>query len=245
MCNLYSNRSSQDEMRNLFRIEPAGDRLGNMAAQAAIFPDAEVAIVRQGREGRELVRARWGWSKAKFGWVTNVRNLESWPWKDAIADARHRCLVPATSFAEYHPSETDEKGRKLATWFRLTADAAGEGSRKAVDGSRMAGEGSDEDDRPPFAFAGLVRRWHWERDGLRRKSDQPLADDDVRTLAMAFLTTEANAVVAPIHPKAMPVILRPDDYERWLTGDAADARALQRPLPDEQLEIAFTGAKAD
>ena len=31
------------------------------------------------------------------------------------------------------------------------------------------------------------------------------------------MTTEANAVVAPIHPKAMPVILTsPDEADRWL-----------------------------
>ena len=196
--------------------------------QPAILPDAETVIVRAGGEGRELLRARWGWSKAKFGWVTNVRNLDRWPWKDAVGDTRHRCLVPATSFAEYHPSKTDEKGRELATWFRLKDGVA-----------------DDPNARSPFAFAGLVRRWHWGRDGLRKKSDEQFADDDVRTLAMAFLTTEANDIVRPIHPKAMPVILKPDDYEQWLHGSADDARALQRPLPDERLEIAFTGAKSD
>jgi putative SOS response-associated peptidase YedK len=29
--------------------------------------------------------------------------------------------------------------------------------------------------------------------------------------------------VPPIHPKAMPVILREDDWDRWLIADAADA----------------------
>jgi putative SOS response-associated peptidase YedK len=33
----------------------------------------------------------------------------------------------------------------------------------------------------------------------------------------AFLTTDANAVVAPVHPKAMPVILRTvEEIDRWL-----------------------------
>ena len=221
MCNLYSHRSTQAEMRGTF---DAVDRLGNMPAQPAIFPDAEVPIVRRDAGGsRELVRARWGWSKAKFGWVTNVRNLDRWPWREAIGDVSQRCLVPATSFAEYHPSETDEKGRKLATWFRLTGN----------------------EERPPFAFAGLWRRWDWERDGLRKKADAPLAEANTPTLAMAFLTTEPNAVVKPIHPKAMPVILREDDYEAWLRGSVEAAIALQRPLPDDALEIAFTGAKSD
>ena len=28
-----------------------------------------------------------------------------------------------------------------------------------------------------------------------------------------------------IHPKAMPVILQPDDYDRWLAGEPIEARA--------------------
>jgi len=44
-------------------------------------------------------------------------------------------------------------------------------------------------------------------------------------------------VVAPIHPKAMPIILTiPDDVNRWL-ADAAEALALQRPFPDDALRI--------
>lgn len=208
-------------MRQVFG---AVDRLGNMPSQPSVLPDAEVPIVRRKADGsRELIRARWGYSKAKFGWVTNIRRLDRWPWKEAMDDVHRRCLVPATSFAEYHPTETDEKGRKLATWFRLTG----------------------EKERPPFAFAGLCRHWDWEKDGLRRKADESLAEAGTPTIAMAFLTTEPNAVVAPIHPKAMPVILREDVYEAWLTGSTEEAAALQRPLPDDTLTIAFTGAKAD
>jgi putative SOS response-associated peptidase YedK len=40
-----------------------------------------------------------------------------------------------------------------------------------------------------------------------------------------FLTTEPNAVVAAIHPKAMPVILRtPAEVDLWLLADAPRAR---------------------
>ena len=102
MCNLYTNTMPQDAMRRLFK---ALDRLGNQEPLTAIFPDAEVPIVRIGDDGaRELVKARWGWDKTPRGWVTNARNLDkSW---GVIRNVRQRCLVPATSFAEYHPSET-------------------------------------------------------------------------------------------------------------------------------------------
>jgi hypothetical protein len=45
-----------------------------------------------------------------------------------------------------------------------------------------------------------------------------------------FLTTEANAIVAPVHPKAMPVILAtPDEVDLWLEGETIAALKLQRP----------------
>jgi putative SOS response-associated peptidase YedK len=61
-----------------------------------------------------------------------------------------------------------------------------------------------------------------------------------------FLSTEANAVVAPIHPKAMPVILRNEaEFERWLAASADVALALQRPLPDDDLFFAARGERQD
>ncbi len=34
----------------------------------------------------------------------------------------------------------------------------------------------------------------------------------------------------------MPVILAPEDYDRWLDPEAADGRALLRPCPPERAE---------
>ena len=225
MCNLFSNTLPQEAMRRLFR---ARDRLGNLEPLPGIFPDGEVPIVRIGEDGdRELVRARWGWDRTPRGWVTNARNLDrSW---GVIRNPRQRCLVPATSFAEYHPTATipGARGRpiKAAAWFRLAGEA---------------------EERPPFAFPGFWRQWDWRTKGLRRKSDEELARTDTPQLAMTFLTCPANDVVRPIHPNAMPVILHKEEqFETWLSGSAEEAAALQRPLPDDLLEIAFIGAKSD
>jgi putative SOS response-associated peptidase YedK len=61
-----------------------------------------------------------------------------------------------------------------------------------------------------------------------------------------FLTTDANAIVAPIHPKAMPVILTtPAEVDAWLGAEAAAAIALQRPLLDDALRIVAKGERED
>jgi len=54
----------------------------------------------------------------------------------------------------------------------------------------------------------------------------------------AFLTCEPNPLVAPLHPKAMPVILQRDDYDRWLDGEAADACSLALPFPSQLMRVA-------
>jgi len=55
--------------------------------------------------------------------------------------------------------------------------------------------------------------------------------------AYAFLTCEPNALVAPLHPKAMPVILDEADYERWLTCDYDEACSLAQPYPSQLLMV--------
>ena len=61
-----------------------------------------------------------------------------------------------------------------------------------------------------------------------------------------FLTTTANAIVAPIRPKATPVILKtPDEVDVWLSAETKDALELQRPLPDGALKIVARGERSD
>jgi len=60
------------------------------------------------------------------------------------------------------------------------------------------------------------------------------------------LTCEANRVVGPIHPMAMPVILTtPEEIDTWLTAPAELALQLQRPLPDDALRIVARGERKD
>lgn len=54
----------------------------------------------------------------------------------------------------------------------------------------------------------------------------------------AFLTCAPNPLVAPLHPKAMPVILHPDDYDRWLGADYDTACSLAVPFPSQFMSVA-------
>ncbi|WP_066553967.1 SOS response-associated peptidase [Croceicoccus bisphenolivorans] len=56
----------------------------------------------------------------------------------------------------------------------------------------------------------------------------------------AFCTTEPNALTAPLHPKAMPVVLLAEDHERWLSGTAEEARALQASYPSQLMRVTAT-----
>ncbi len=71
--------------------------------------------------------------------------------------------------------------------------------------------------------------WH----GKRMAREEP-EDHEV----YGFLTTKPNSVVAPVHKKAMPVILTTEDeMTAWLTEPWEEAKKLQRPLPDDKLVI--------
>src|SRR4051794_15972603 len=95
------------------------------------------------------------------------------------------------------------------------------------------------EDRPLFAFAGLWRPWT----GTRGTKADPVEGEHH---LFAFLTCEPNAVVAPIHAKAMPVILTtPEECETWMTAPAEDALRLQRPLGEGLLSVVARGEKQD
>jgi putative SOS response-associated peptidase YedK len=65
-------------------------------------------------------------------------------------------------------------------------------------------------EQPLFAFAGI---WT-EFKGDRGTKSKPIPGPH---LVYGFLTTAPNAIVEPIHPKAMPVILTtPEECDVWM-----------------------------
>ena len=76
-------------------------------------------------------------------------------------------------------------------------------------------------DNELFAFAGLWDRW---------QRDEQTID------SCTILTTDANAVVRPVHDR-MPLIIAPQAYDTWLDPRATpdDLAPLLRPVPDDLL----------
>ncbi len=193
-------------------IELAGamtNHAGNLEP-GKVWPDYPAAIVRHSEGGRELVRARWGMPSPQF--VLKGRKTDK-----GVTNVRN-----AASPHWRRWLGTDNRCLVPATSFAEPArEKDPETGRK---GNHWFAIG---DDRPLFFFAGIWTNW---------TSVRKLKEGEVTADLYAFFTTEPNAVVAPIHPKAMPVILtKPDEIETWLTAPWEEARALQRPLSDDGL----------
>ncbi len=71
-----------------------------------------------------------------------------------------------------------------------------------------------QDDRP-FLMAGLWERW----------SDRTAEEEADPLETFTILTTSANRLTSEIHDR-MPVILGPNDYDRWLDPESQDADQL-------------------
>ena len=216
MCNLYSLTSSQQAIRDLTKAWR--DRTGNMPPLPGIFPDYPAPIVRNTADGRELAMARWGMPSPAF--ALKGRNSD--------------------------PGVTNVRNTASPHWRRwlgvehrcLVPFTSFSEPDPQPDGRRPPAWFALSEERPLAVFAGIwTPQW---------KSVRKVKEGEVTADLFAFLTTEPNAEVGAIHPKAMPVILtEPEEIETWMTAEWPVAATLQRPLPDSSLVIVARGAKQD
>lgn len=240
MCNHYHNIPGARHLLQTWReyiswsidAAPAPDT----AYADDVWPRREAAVVRHVAKGAEdaggaiidqmiwgvplaLPGKRAGTTVTKF--ITNVRNLNSPFWRSMLAKPEQRCLVPFSSFAEPQIG-----AGRAEHWFSVK-------------------------DRHVAAFAGVWRYVPAPSQDMVAETlfdaptafeEAPQEGDDKGAGSMpqkvfAFLTCAPNPLVAPLHPKAMPVILHEADYQAWLTADWAASAALVTPFPSQLMAV--------
>src|SRR6201746_2733415 len=235
VCNLYSITTNQAAIIALFRV--MNRYVGNLAPVPGVLPDYKAPIVCNAAEGRELATARWGMpSSSKALMDATKKRAEKLQAKGKPVDFNELLLMGPDG------GTTNIRNVKSKHWTRWL----GVESRCVVPFNSFSefnkSEGGDiafalDETRPLACFAGIWINWT----SARKVKEGETVND-----LFAFLTTEPNAEVGPIHPKAMPVILTlPEEIETWMTAPPDEALKLQRALADRSLKIVARGVKED
>jgi putative SOS response-associated peptidase YedK len=214
------------------------DTSGNLPPMPGIFPDYRAPIVRNAPDGvRELVLARWGMpssSQALFEAAKKrAGKLEA---KGKPVDFKELLrMEPDSGTTNIRNTTSKHWQRWLGVEHRCVVPFTSFSEFSKAHGGDVWF--ALDETRPLAFFAGIWANWT----SVRKMNEGETTSD-----LFGFLTTAPNDVVAPVHPKAMPVILTtPDEIETWMTASAERALKLQHPLPDGVLKIVAMGVKED
>ncbi len=160
---------------------------------------------------RELAILRWGLVPPWF----KKSPAEAKKFQTRTFNARGETAASKGSF-----KGSWKKKRCLLPAFGFYEFTKPEGWKKGEPKERLLVRGKGG---APVAFAGLWSRWR---------------GDDPPWETVTIVTTEPNELVAEVHHR-MPVVLAPEDLDRWLDPGTPleEVQELVRPAPEGLLEI--------
>lgn len=236
MCNLYSITKGQAAIIAFTRA--MRDTTGNLPPLPGVFPDYMAPVVRNTQDGvRELAMLRWGMPSSQFAQMQAAKKraakLEA---KGKQVDFKELLrMEPDGGTTNIRNTSSKHWQRWLGVEHRCVVPFTSFSEfNKAAGGDIWF---ALDESRPLAVFAGIWTEW---------TSVRKVKEGETTNNLFGFLTTEPNAEVGAIHPKAMPVILTaPDEIETWMNAPADEALKLQRPLPDGALKIVARGLRKD
>jgi putative SOS response-associated peptidase YedK len=228
MCGRYLRRSDKQRIAETFHVAKGLADLVLPPWDYNVAPTTFQPVIRLGADSardtgdvgfrepaRELTLMRWGLvpyfanDLKRFGYSTINARAESLTTNSIFRGPfeRRRCLVPADGFYEW---------KVLPTETLFGPDPAVKPPRK--DASARQPYAFTLADGEPFVFAGLWDRWKDSAGGSLE--------------SFTIITTTPNELTSTVHNR-MPVILRPQDYDLWLSHRPAERGA----QPDPHLEL--------
>ena len=172
-----------------------------------IYPDKLADVVVRSNGGAELTEMRWGFPPPPNLGTRPVTNVRNLSSSYWRGWLKPEWRCLVPASAFSEYDERTPKGAKVPRWFGA--------------------------DAPMFCFAGIWRPWI----GVRGTRAEQAAMGAVEHRLFAFLTCAPNAVVAPVHGKAMPVIVPEDRWAEWLDAPVEDAVAMAQPFPPERMTL--------
>jgi len=235
MCNLYSITKGQAAIIELTRA--MRDTTGNLPPMPSVFPDYKAPVVANRNGVRELCLMRWGMPSSQKALLdAATKRADKLRAKGQQPDLKELLRIePDSGVTNIRNTSSKHWKRWLDIENRCVVPFTSFSEFNKTEGGDIWF--ALDESRPLAVFAGIWINWTSVRKVKEGETNNDLFD---------FLTTEPNDLVAPIHAKAMPVILTTAvEIETWLTAPLGEALKLQRPLPGGTLSVVAKGTKKD